>query len=117
MSIQSNKLWNKDYALCLGIISKYFTIDNMKKAGLKGVVKFSSVDFNPIDTNDIVDIHKYLIKGTWYKIIVDLIKKIFIKLLISVANASNHAKCVLLSNRKCMIQPTLIILHPNEYSQ
>ena len=36
----------------------------MKKAGLKGAVKFSSVDFNPIDTNDIVDIHKYLIKGT-----------------------------------------------------
>ena len=36
----------------------------MKKAGLKGVVKFSSVDFNPIDTNDILDIHKYLMKRT-----------------------------------------------------
>ena len=35
-------------------------------------------------------------------------------LLISTVNASNHAKCVLLSNQKCMNQPTLINLHPNE---
>ena len=46
-----------------------------------------------------------------------LIKKIFIGLLTSLVNGSNHAKCVLLSNQKCMIQPTLIDLHPNEYSQ
>ena len=30
-------------------------------------------------------------------------------------NGSNHTKCVLLSNQKCMIQPTLINLHPSEY--
>ena len=36
----------------------------MKKTGLKGSVKFLFVDFNPIDTNDILDIHKYLMKGT-----------------------------------------------------
>ena len=30
----------------------------MKKTGLKGSVNFFSVDFNPIDTNDILDIHK-----------------------------------------------------------
>ena len=36
----------------------------MTKMGLKGVVKFFSVDFNPIDTNDILDIHKYLMKIT-----------------------------------------------------
>ena len=47
----------KDYPLCLGNVSKDFTINNMKKAGLKGVVKFSSVDFNPINTSDILDIH------------------------------------------------------------
>ena len=34
--------------------SKDFTINNMKKkTGLKGVVKLFSVDFNPIDTNNI----------------------------------------------------------------
>ena len=34
----------------------------MKKAGLKGMVKFFSVDFNPIDNIDILDIHKHLMK-------------------------------------------------------
>ena len=41
----------------------------------------------------------------------------FVVLLSSIVNASNHTKCVSLSNQKCMIQPTLIDLHPNEYSQ
>ena len=50
----------KDYTLCLSNISKDFIINNMKKTGLKGIVKFFPVDSNPIDTNDIFDIHKYL---------------------------------------------------------
>ena len=37
------------------------------------------------------------------------------RLLISIANASNHTKFMSLSNQKCMIQPILINLHPNEY--
>ena len=43
-----------------------------------------------------------------------LIKKIFIGLLTGLVN---HTKCVSLSNQNCMTQPTLINLHPNEYSQ
>ena len=46
-----------------------------------------------------------------------IIKKIFMGLLIAIFNASDHTMCVLLSNQKCMIQPTFINLHPNEYSQ
>ena len=41
----------------------------------------------------------------------------FVVLLTSIVNASNHTKCVSLSNHKCEIQPTLINVHPNEYSQ
>ena len=58
----------KDCALCLGNISKDFRINNMKKKKkqkktvLKEIVKFFSVDLNPIDTNDILDIHKLLMK-------------------------------------------------------
>ena len=37
--------------------------------------------------------------------------------LTDIVSASNHTNCVLLSNQKCMIQPTLINLHPNEYCQ
>ena len=48
---------------------------------------------------------------------IGLIKKIFIVLLSNIVNGSNHTKCVSLSKQECMIQPTLISLHPNEYSQ
>ena len=52
----------KYYTLCLGNISKDFTVNNMNKARLKRNKRFLSIDFNPIDTNDTSDIHKYLIK-------------------------------------------------------
>ena len=52
----------KDYALSLGNILKELTINSMKKTGLKGNVNFFSVDFNPIDINFILDIHRYLMK-------------------------------------------------------
>ena len=38
------------------------TKKNKNKTGLKGSVKFFSVAFNPIDINDILDIHKYLME-------------------------------------------------------
>ena len=47
----------------------------------------------------------------------DLIKEKFIGLLTDLVNGSNHTQCVLLSNQKCMTQPTLINLLSNEYSQ
>ena len=46
-----------------------------------------------------------------------LIKKMFIVVLYNIINESNHTKCVLLSNQKCMTHSTLINLHPIEYSQ
>ena len=54
----------KDYALYLGNISKDFTINNLKKTRSKGVVKIFSVNFKPIDTKDILDINRYLMKRT-----------------------------------------------------
>ena len=52
----------KDYTLCLRNILKYFKINNIKKTRLGWVVKIFSVDLNSIDTNDALDIHKYLMK-------------------------------------------------------
>ena len=57
----------KPCPLYLGNISKDFTINNMKKTGLIGVVKVFSVDYNVIDSDDILDIHRYLMEGTEYK--------------------------------------------------
>ena len=45
-----------------------------------------------------------------------IIKKMFTVLLASIVNSFNHTNYVSLSNQKCEIQPTLINLHPNEYS-
>ena len=72
------------------------------KNRVKRKCNFFSVDFNPIDTNNILDIHRYLMKGKYYKIIIRLIKKMSIELLISIVNASNHTKCLSLSNQKYM---------------
>ena len=47
-----------------------------------------------------------------------IIKKMFIGFLTGLVDGSNHTKCVLLSNNLyCDIQPTLVNLHYNEYSQ
>ena len=46
-----------------------------------------------------------------------LIKKIVNGLLTDIVSASNHTKSVSLGHPKCMTQPTLINLHPNEHSQ
>ena len=49
-------------SLCLGNISKDWSVDSMKKTGLKGYVYDFSVDYNAIAISDISDIHKYLME-------------------------------------------------------
>ena len=41
----------------------------------------------------------------------------FIRLLTGLLNASNHTKCIPLSNQKCEIHHTFINLHPDQYRQ
>ena len=48
--------------LCLRNISKDFSVDNIKKTGLNGYVYDFSVDYDAIAVDDILDIHKYLMK-------------------------------------------------------
>ena len=48
--------------LCLGNISKDWSVDNMKKTGFTGYVYDFSVDYDAITVDDILDIHKYLMK-------------------------------------------------------
>ena len=47
---------------CLGNISKDWSLDNMKKTGLKGYIYDFSVDYDAIAVSGILDIHKYLMK-------------------------------------------------------
>ena len=48
----------KPCTLCLGNISRDFTIDNVKKTGLNRVVKVFHVDYHASDTNNILDIYR-----------------------------------------------------------
>ena len=48
--------------LCLGNISKDWSVNNMKKTGFNGCVFDFSVDYDAIVVDDIKDIHKYLMK-------------------------------------------------------
>ena len=49
--------------LCLGNISKDWSVDNMKKkTGFNGYVYDFSVDHDATDVDYILDIHKYLMK-------------------------------------------------------
>ena len=50
------------YPLCLGNILKDFAAINMKKTGFNGYVHEFSVDYNIVDTSNIISINKYLTK-------------------------------------------------------
>ena len=52
----------KLYPLCLGNISKDFSVNNMKKAGLTRCMYNFSVNYRTFDISDITNIHKYLLK-------------------------------------------------------
>ena len=48
--------------LCLGNISKDWSVDNMKKTGFTGYVYDFSVDYDSVEVDDIKNVHKYLLK-------------------------------------------------------
>ena len=48
--------------LCLGNVSKDWSVDNMKKSGFNGCVYDFSVDYDAVTGDHILDIHNYLMK-------------------------------------------------------
>ena len=50
------------YSLCLGNISKDWSVDNTKKTGVKGYIYNFSVGYDAISVSDILDIQKYLME-------------------------------------------------------
>ena len=53
------KKWNE---LCLGNIWKDWSVDDMKKTGLKGCVYDFGINYDAIEVSNILGIHKHLIK-------------------------------------------------------
>ena len=50
------------HSLCLGNISKDWSVDDMKITGLNGYVYHFSVDYDAITVDDILDIHKCIME-------------------------------------------------------
>ena len=48
--------------LCLGNVSKDWSVDNMKSTGFNGFIYDFSVHYDATDVDDIKDIHEYLMK-------------------------------------------------------
>ena len=48
--------------LCLGNISKDWSVDNVKRTGFTDFVYDFSADYNAVAVDDIKNIHKYLMK-------------------------------------------------------
>ena len=49
--------------LCLGSISKNWSVDNMKRTRFTGYVSDFSVGYDDIEVNNIKNIHKYLMEN------------------------------------------------------
>ena len=85
---------------------------------------FFFVEYNTIDTSNALDIHRYLMKETWYKIMFGFVIKVFIELLnvyeigsFGSSLASNYEepnKCVSLTNHPCQAKPILVNMNSNE---
>ena len=90
--------------LCLGNISKDFSVDNMKKLGLNGDVYDFSVDYYAIAVDDILDIHKYLMKKNGVYKMFRFIKKVFFTAITffsyDVLNV-NSLKWISMNNQEC----------------
>ena len=50
------------YPLCLGNISKNWSVDDLKETGFNGYIYDISVDYDAIAVSDILNVHKYLMK-------------------------------------------------------
>ena len=65
------------YPLCLGGLSKDFEVGYMRATGLIGYVYDFSVDYGAVAVDDILDIHKYLMKKNGIYKMFAFIKKVY----------------------------------------
>ena len=97
--------------LCLGNISKDFSVDNMKKTGLNRYVYDFSADYDAIAVDDILDIHKVLMKKNIDLKMFRFIKKVFVAAMSFFS--CNSLKCVSTNNQECKVRPEIININSN----
>ena len=60
--VEIYKFKANDFGIDAAPLSKDFSADNVKKTGLYGYIYDFSVGYDSIVVNDILDIHKYLMR-------------------------------------------------------
>ena len=85
--------------------------DNMKTIGLNVYVFDFSADYDAIEVNDTLDIHKYLMKKN------NMIRFIIKVLVVAMSFFScNALKCVSMNNQECKVKPEIININSNKPS-
>ena len=99
--------------LCLGIISKWWVVDNMKKTGLSGYVYDFIVDYDAITADDILDIHKYSLKknGIIWNVCIYFKKMFDVTMTFFYCNS---LKRVSINNQECKVRSEIININCNE---
>ena len=96
----------KIYPLCSGNFSVDFSANNVIKTGVDRSVYDFSVDYSIIDTSNIVDIHKYLMKIHDVTCITCITAMMFF--------SCNALKCVSMNHQECKIRPVVMNINTNE---
>ena len=89
----------------------------MKKSGLNGFVYDFSIDYDDIVVDDILDIHKYLMKeNNMIQKCLDLFKKAFfagLKILSTLLGV-NSLSCISMTNKGCKVRPGIINVNSDD---
>ena len=97
--------------LCLGNVSKDFSAINIKKTGLYGTIYDFSVNYGAISVDNILSIHKYLIKNTaQYKMFKSVKQTFTLAMILLSCNlpSLNSLKCISVNNQKCKTRPQVV---------
>ena len=86
--------------LCSGNISKDWSADNMKKAGLNGYVYEFNVDYRHINKSDIANNMPTINLG--------------LTILSDFTNANSLLNCISMKNQECKVRPEIINVNSNE---
>ena len=105
-SKENHKFKAKDYEivatrLCLGKVSKNWSVDNTKKNRLNGYVYDFSVDYDAIAVADVLDIHEYLMRKNEIVKMFGFVKQIFVSAMMFFGcnlSSVNSLKCISMSN-------------------
>ena len=89
----------------------------MKKTGFNGYVYDISIDYDAIPVDDMLDIHKYLIKK-WHSVIkmFEFVKKCFFTGLtfLSTLTSVNSLSCISMNNQECKVRPQIVNVNSDE---